>query len=425
MTPEAFASRTELHCDKYLRGAQEELDAGHLQFRDSTSGARIEVGFPTHLNLFTTPEYFCAELLGAAERHAPLKVSKTNLDSERVFLGHFEPAEDEVLVAPAMRYTDCTAIRVEGFAVMGATGLQEILDRYPFIGDMSLGKVEQKGPLTDGQVCNALSIPGTEDIWLKDVLCFNATYRQIRARYFQVAWLVRRDIGSSEYSNKLRYFHPNLTSEPLTTEPTRTPDPKLLRNNTSLKSRNLTLAANFASIANIRRLREPTITSFIESNASLLTTALKSTRIIPQPQLDWIDPGPDPEDKSIRPDFLFVDSDGLAHICDFKLPLLDTASLTVNPPKHRRFRANVSKGIGQLVGYERYFKNPKHKELLQRKYGCTIAPDPRLLLVVGSWENYLVPDAWQALRSEHPAIEVLDFDTLRCLYLINSGLALQ
>ena len=112
----------------------------------------------------------------------------------------------------------------------------------------------------------------------------------------------------------------------------------------------------------------------------------------------------------------------MAHLCEVKLPLLKRASLTTGGHRRRRFVSDVSEGIAQLLPitsklFEKQIQ--AHQKILRERYGVTVS-DPRLILLVGSAENYDAQEVVEAQRM-HRHFELLDYDTIRALYLVGNG----
>ena len=182
----------------------------------------------------------------------------------------------------------------------------------------------------------------------------------------------------------------------------------------------LNRAANFASLTSIKT-PETTIGKFLDENSDILLSALNAIKIIPQPKLEWIKKISGNNKSTIIPDFIFVDHQGNAHLCDLKLPLLDKKSLTKGDRERRRFIDNVAEGISQLANYEEYFTYPENANYALKKYGITMNK-PRKVLIVGSFENFNADKVSEANRERGAnAPEIIDYDTLRNAYLMNKG----
>ncbi len=128
---------------------------------------------------------------------------------------------------------------------------------------------------------------------------------------------------------------------------------------------------------------------------------------------------PDPAEVAIQPDFIFVDSIGIGHICEVKLPLLEKSTLTTGHHRRRKFISAVSDGIAQLGNYLEYVSFPAHQELIAERYRIDIS-DPRLVLIVGSTENFDSTEVRKAQRMLRK-FELIDYDSLRALFLATSG----
>ncbi len=71
--------------------------------------------------------------------------------------------------------------------------------------------------------------------------------------------------------------------------------------------------------------------------------------------------------------------------------------------------------MAQLANYKEYFDYPKNADYARDKYGIQVN-EPKLVLVVGSWENSSSDEVNQAQR-RYPDIEVIDYDTFCHLFI--------
>lgn len=301
-----------------------------------------------------------------------------------------------------------TGCGLSTLALMSQRSQHLFQERYPEFPDLhetvlvsgaSIGVDEAFHPLAFNEEL--------QDLWLIDVMLVADWRNYVRARYFQTAFILNRAMSSSELQRQLNARHPVGR------------DTTLLAPSTDENRSLLLTAASFASLATVDRIGETTITHFLESNASLLKTALGGAEIIPQPLLEWLEGNPDSEEAAIQPDFLLIDDAGNVHLCEVKLPLLERRSLTTGGHKRRRFVGAVMDGIAQLANYREYLSFESHRQLLADRYHVKVK-NPRSILIVGSAENYDPEEIRQARRSI-TSLELVDYDTLRALYLVRSG----
>jgi len=178
----------------------------------------------------------------------------------------------------------------------------------------------------------------------------------------------------------------------------------------------LLLAGQFANMFLMPRIRETTIGKFLENNTTLLKTAFGVQEIISQPPLPWRAGNPDPNEESIIPDFLLRHSDGFCDICDIKTTVDTRKSITKGGHRRRRFIEVVHEGIAQLANYEDYFSFPENAMAAKEKYGVSVR-NPKLILVVGSYDNAPFAEVSQASRQLKPNIEIIDYDTLNAMFI--------
>jgi Domain of unknown function (DUF4263) len=386
----AFTTRCLRHCYKYFNQIHRDARAGLLTH--SRGGYAYPV-YPTMLLICETPTHLYGELLGASPRlPTSLTVVTRRLPSRGHVLGLLDPRNSfNGIVIPGEG-----ARIISGGTFFAERDRSLFMTRYPELASANRGGMFFTGPATN-QAFNVFGFMGEKgSLWLADVLTVNSWRGQVRARYFQAAWLFDRCSSSSELQRQFKEFHPIDDAKPRLVVPER-PN---LPGQPSRRSV-FTRAANFATIPNIETLGETTITKFLELNADLLSNALGGASLIPQPYLPWLSGNPDPSESAVIPDFLLVDDQGQAHICEVKLPLLGANSLTTGGHKRRRFTAPVADGVAQLANYVDYFSHVEHQQLLRRKYGVSI-DSPRSILIVGSAENFDEQEVTQAQRMLTP-----------------------
>jgi hypothetical protein len=178
------------------------------------------------------------------------------------------------------------------------------------------------------------------------------------------------------------------------------------------------LAGQFANLFLVPGLRETTIGDFLEKNPDFLRRAFRTLScrdVLYQKELKWIEGNPYPE-KSIKPDLLFERNDGCFDIGDLKTPLLDKGKITKSDHRRRRFTDDVNEGVAQLANYREYFSFQKNRAYAESKYGIKVS-EPKLILIVGSYENVIQNEVNEASRTLPLNCMVIDYDTLNLMYL--------
>lgn len=162
-------------------------------------------------------------------------------------------------------------------------------------------------------------------------------------------------------------------------------------------------------------LRETTVGEFIMRHPDVVKKAFKTNHFEYEPYLEWLEHDGTCEDYAINPDLLVQREDGFYDIYDLKTALLERRSITKASRNRRRFIDYVEEGISQLANYREYFKYPENAALAKRKYGIEVN-DPKLVLIVGSWENVDADEVNQACR-KYKNVSVVDYDTLCHMFL--------
>jgi hypothetical protein len=162
-------------------------------------------------------------------------------------------------------------------------------------------------------------------------------------------------------------------------------------------------------------LRETTIGEFVNQHPDVIKRAFKTENFIYEPFLDWLEHDGTVIDKAINPDLLIQRDDGFYDIYDLKTAMLGRSRITKGEQRRRRFIDAVAEGVHQLSHYRMYFQFSANRELAEKKYGIRVS-DPRLVLVVGSWENVDPREVIEATRA-YSGIDIIDYDTLVHFFL--------
>lgn len=171
-------------------------------------------------------------------------------------------------------------------------------------------------------------------------------------------------------------------------------------------------------------LRETTIGDFIKTHPEIIKLAFNARRFEYEPSLEWHEHDGTCQDKYINPDLMIENESGQWDIYDLKTALLDRARITKDERKRRRFIDYVDEGIAQLANYREYFKYKKNQDHAREKFKMHVS-EPKLVLVVGSWDNFDSDEVNQASRQLDKSIDFIDYDTFSQLILNGANRLLE
>lgn len=181
------------------------------------------------------------------------------------------------------------------------------------------------------------------------------------------------------------------------------------------------LSGQFANLFLVPGLEEPNIGKFLHENPNFVRHALDCVDFLYEQRLEWkeVSPKSDSDQEYIQPDLLLRLANGCWDICDLKRPLLDKAKITKGQRSRRRFVDYVQEGVAQLANYEHYFNFQANADYARRKYGILV-DNPRLILIVGNYENADIGAVKEAARMLKPNYAILDYDTLNVSFLLHA-----
>lgn len=177
----------------------------------------------------------------------------------------------------------------------------------------------------------------------------------------------------------------------------------------------LIVAGQLQSMYLLPGLHETTIGEFLKLHPQIIKSAFKTEHFEYEPYLKWLEHDGTCNDVAINPDLLVRRSDGYYDIYDLKTAALSNRNVTKGGRKRRRFIDYVEEGVAQLVNYKEYFTYPKNAEHAKSKYDVEVN-NPKLVLVVGSWDNSSPEEISQA-RRRYQDIEIIDYDTFCHLFI--------
>jgi len=170
-----------------------------------------------------------------------------------------------------------------------------------------------------------------------------------------------------------------------------------------------TFARELTSLTD-QNVNERIIDRFIQAHSKHFSNALGYKKALSKVELKWMD-GDSTDPKSSSPDYLMQRKDGYFDILDLKTSMLKYNSLTRGGKSRCRFNAYVSELIAQLIGYERYFKRDKNSKWVYDTHGIKIQ-NPRLIGIVGNYDNFIREDVDLALEQYKDNITILSYADL-------------
>ena len=369
----------------YLKHVSNLQAEGHL----NSNGASIL--YPNILIVTNCSGFYIAELVGATSKYRGLTVKKHKEKSIYRYLNQFDDSEPDPLM------------HIEGGLELNFLCLAQDADfkavekRFP--------SIELYGPMLvrTGGKGSVLSFgPNFSYCAIENCILVNRLDNLYRCKNILAAYLFKNSITKPDLYT---YFGTKLKKKEIVGV-----------HITQGKSEDqLTVAGQLQNMYLLPKLRETTIGEFLKLHPEIIKKAFKTKHFEYEPYLQWLEHDGTCDDKAINPDLLVQREDGYYDIYDLKTAALTKKNVTKGGRKRRRFIDYVEEGVAQLVNYEEYFSYPKNVEHAQKKYGIRIK-NPKLVLIVGNWENSSPEEVQQASR-RYPNIKIIDYDTFCHLFI--------
>ena len=174
-------------------------------------------------------------------------------------------------------------------------------------------------------------------------------------------------------------------------------------------------AGQFQNLYLSQGVHETTLGEFLRLHPEFLKKAFSCNEFLYEKSFQWKESKFVRDEQSINPDLLIKRLDGFYDICDLKTAAFKYKSLTNNKTSRRKFNDYVYDGVAQLNTYREYFTYAENARHAFEVHGVKVS-DPKLILVVGSWDNACPIDIEQACLN-HPEITIIDYDTFCHLYI--------
>lgn len=382
---EKFVDETKLWWSTYFRDVMKAQLEGRI---DSKNG---KIFYPNILLVTNCSGYYVAEFIGASEKFESFSVKIHKEKSIYRYLSQFDDEEPD----PAITLQGANSI-IRFLCLAHDADFESIKERFPQIDlyGSKLNRVGGRGS-TLGFNENFVSCI------IENCLLVNKSESIFRCKSILSASIVKSSVSKIQLID-------------LFTSTTHENDIKGIYTVADADAK-LVIGKQLQSMFLFPNLRETTIGEFIIRHPDIVKKAFKTNHFEYEPYLEWVQHDGTCEDKAINPDLLIKREDGFYDIYDLKTALLDRKKITKADRKRRQFIDYVGQGICQLANYREYFEYPENAALAKLKYGIEVN-DPKLVLIVGSWENVDTDEVNQACR-QYKNVSVVDYDTLCHMFL--------
>lgn len=348
--------------------------------------------YPNMLVITDCKGYYIAELVGSVKRFSGLTVKIHRERSIYRYFSQFDGDNPDPVI-----YFDASEHGLSHLCISQGGDIERIKQRFPSVElyDTELGRNGGSGsPLGFG--------PNFKSCFMEHCILINVKNELFRCKNILYSCVVKSAILKNELLDVFRIACGSGYIAAVHT--------------VSCGEERRVVAGQLQSMVLFPSLHETTLGEFLKLHPMVLKEVFKSDNIIYEPYLEWIEHDGTCEDLAINPDLLVKREDGFYDIYDLKTALLDKRKITKNGRSRRGLISYVEEGIGQLANYREYFAYAKNAELAERKYSVKVR-DPRLVLVVGSWENVDAEEVEQACRKYGASVQVVDYDTICHMFM--------
>ncbi len=382
---EKFVKKTNSWWNTYLTSIADHQKRGHIN-----SGGR-KVLFPNILLATEASGFFVAELIGATEEFKGLMVKTHKGKSIYCYLSQFDDVEPDA----ALRL-NAAFIGFRFLCIAQQADFDAVKKRFPFIElfPSRLNRVGGKGS------CLAFG-DKFSSCYVENSVLINRRENIFRCKNILELFIVKENISKNELIALFEHA-------------TNGNEVKGVHTVSEGEEESLIVGGHLQSMYLFPGLRETTIGEFIKSHPETVKRAFKTSHFEYEPYLEWIEHDSSIQERAINPDLLVKRDDGFYDIYDLKSAVLSKKSLVKGERKRRRFIDYVEEGVAQLSNYREYFEYPKNRELAKTKYGVEVN-EPKLVLLVGNWENADLKQIDEACR-RYKDISIIDFDTFAHLF---------
>lgn len=380
-----FVRTGEQWLNNYLGGTRIAQQEGRLD----SYGSRIL--YPSILLATNCRDYYIIEIIGASQDFSGLKIKSHRETSIYRYFNQFEAGEPS---PPFFVPTENN--HFSGLSLTRTRDMESLQSRFPYLRlysttiDMSSGK----GSVFKFENCS-------RSLSLEHCVIINAKDNLYRCKSILFSVIVHKSIGRRRLEELCENaIRGNVAHAIYTVQG---------------DEEELLVAGQMQSMYLFPSLHETTIGEFMNQHPEIIKKAFNALHFEYEPYLEWKEHDGTVEDTAINPDLMIQRKDGFYDIYDLKTALLHKKKITKGERRRRRFIDYVEEGVSQLANYREYFRYEQNAIHAKDKYGIEVK-DPRLVLVVGSYENSDPDQIIQACR-KYDNIQIIDYDTLCQAYL--------
>jgi hypothetical protein len=353
-----------------------------------------KVLYPNILLCTNAKNHFSVELVGAQEHFENLVTKRHKEISIEKYLSQFGVEETDPLYI-----FERGVLSWHGVIFAHEVDFNELLKRFPnYSRRPNFTRVGGKGSLFKfGEDFEAMS-------W-HDCVLINRCDAAIRIKHFLQLLIVNSNISIKNYNEFLK----GITKDNGVVIPG-------IWICDSIQHKAVLTAGQLSNLYLSPKLRETTIGEFIRLHPDVVQRAFDSPRYVYEPLLPWKNKSHKIEAEAINPDLMVQRrSDGYFDIIDLKTAALDRKLITKDQQSRRRFIDYVEEGIAQLAHYAEYFQYGENCKYAENQYDIKVS-DPKLILVVGNYEN-ANPEQMREASRKLKGFQIIDYDSLINLYL--------
>lgn len=381
-----FVSEMKKVWQHYLKYIYEMQVKGNL---NSNGGSVL---YPNILIVTNCSGFYIAELVGAVSNYQGLTIKKHKEKSIYRYLSQFDDSEPD----PCM-HLDGANLGFRFLCLAQDADFKAVEERFPSI-ELYGSKLNRTG----GKGSVFSFGPNFESCSIENCVLVNSLDHLHRCKNILAAYVFKSSIKKLRL---IEFFHEALGKMEV----------KGVHTIQGKSEEQLTVAGQLQSMYLFPKLHETTIGEFLNLHPEIIKKAFKTEHFEYEPYLKWFEHDGTCSDVAINPDLLVKRGDGYYDIYDLKTAALTKKNITKGGRKRRRFIDYVEEGVAQLVNYKEYFTYPKNAEHAKEKYGLQVK-EPKLVLVVGTWENSSPEEIKQA-RRRYQHIEIIDYDTFCHLFI--------